>query len=65
MPYRCAVPHSKRNYENGSKIIFSFPNDRTLSAKGTNAIKRMDFTPTKFSRVGILCIKKQVNLTET
>ena len=32
---------------------------------GTHGIKRMDFTPTKFSRLSVLCVKNQVNLIET
>lgn len=57
MPYRCAVPPCKGNYKNETKVhVFSFQKDITLSNIWIRSLKRMDFTPNKFSKVNIfLC----------
>ena len=55
MPYRCVIPHCKGNYKNGCKVhVFSFLKDKTLSDIWTCAIKSMDFSFIKFSRVMIM-----------
>lgn len=48
MPYGCAVPKCKGNYQNGPKVnVFSFPKDKDLSDAQIHAIKRENFVPNK------------------
>ena len=51
------VPNCKGNYKNGPKVyVFSFPKDKELSDVSTRTIKRENFSPTKFSRVGLFVV---------
>ena len=52
MPNKCCVPGCKGNYTSEYKVhVFSFPLDRDLCRKWIAAIPRVDFTPTKYTKV--------------
>lgn len=52
MPSPCVVPLCNTNYRNGPKLkVYSFPKDPELSKRWIVAIKRENFTPSKYSRV--------------
>ncbi|XP_045102505.1 THAP domain-containing protein 1 B-like [Portunus trituberculatus] len=52
MPYKCCVPLCKGNYKSGPKVcLFSFPKEKKLARAWLHAIKRTDFTPTKYTKV--------------